>query len=217
MTITQVLQFQAPSSKKANAEAANALEGLKEAKKPQNFTIGTHIKDKSTVSIASEWHDPKEQASPEASAYTDAIRNTLGSPSKMFHVAFKKEGSAFGPISAPVVEFVQTRFPSKKVTSEFRQKIEQDFEKFEDATFNKGDGIDGHNGVCYGWVLEEQDFDDVEGGKAKCFFVARGWKNMGCFDEFMGSETFKKNIGTLLAWKADYDMWHVKRQDQIGQ
>jgi hypothetical protein len=208
MSVTQILHFRAPSASKADDQAQEALKALKSAKAPENYVFGTQTADKSAIQLTSEWHDPKDEGSKEADTYRKTVLDNLGNPESMYHVSFKQ--SAFdkgGPLSSPLVEFVQIWFPSKTVTADFRKKIESDFEKFDKQCMKVAKG---NGGLAYGWVLEEQEHEEVK-GKAKCFFIARGWEGMQGFRELVETEEYKGAVGILMGWKAPFKMWHVKR------
>lgn len=214
MTVTQIIHFSAPSASAADTQAHAAIKALKGTRAPDNYVLGTQTKDKRLLQLTSEWHDPSAEATPAADEYRNTVLSSLGNPQKMFHVSFTSTGSVFeapnGPLSSPLVEFVQIFFPAEKVTDEFRAKIEKDFERFNQQclTVARGNG-----GVAVGWVLEEQEHESLKKGeKAKCFFVARGWEGMQSFDEVISTDVYKEAVGILLAWKAPWDLWHVKRE-----
>jgi hypothetical protein len=208
MTVTQILHFRAPSPSEADDQAQETLRALKGTKAPENYVFGTQTQDKQAIQLTSEWHDPKDEGSKEADTYRNTVLSSLGNPESMYHVSFKQ--SAFhenGPLSSPLVEFVQIWFPSKTVTASFRSSIEKDFEKFDKQCMKMAKG---NGGLAYGWVLEEQEHEEVK-GKAKCFFVARGWEGMQGFRDLLETEEYKGAVPVLLKWKAPYKMWHVKR------
>ncbi|CAG5141391.1 uncharacterized protein ALTATR162_LOCUS923 [Alternaria atra] len=211
MTVTQIIHFRAPSASEADSQAHTAVKALKGAKAPENYVLGTQIQDKRNLQLTSEWHDPKAESSKEADKYRETVIKTLGNPEKMFHVSFKDGDSAFdngGPLSSPLVEFVQIYFPASKVTEDFRSKIEKEFKKFDDMCAKV---VKGNGGLAYGWVLEEQEHKDVK-EKAKCFFVSRGWEGMQYFEDVIKTEEYKEAVQILLGWQAPWDMWHVKRE-----
>ncbi|KAF1938716.1 hypothetical protein EJ02DRAFT_16312 [Clathrospora elynae] len=129
MTIVRILQFHAPSSFAAESEASEALAALKGVKTPQNFMLGTQVRDEGVAQLTSEWLELAKEASPEAESYINGVKIALGSPAAMSHITLQQP--AFGPLTFPVVEFVQPFILSSTVTPSFRGKIEADFEKFE--------------------------------------------------------------------------------------
>ncbi|KAF1832834.1 hypothetical protein BDW02DRAFT_463230, partial [Decorospora gaudefroyi] len=132
MTVTQILHFIAPTASAAESETQATLQALKGKKAPKNYVLGTQTQDKHALQLTSEWHDPAAESSPEATAYIKTVRDSLGSPQSMYHVSFKQPAfGADGPLSSPLVEFVQVWFPAEKVTAGFRKRIEGDFEKFD--------------------------------------------------------------------------------------
>ena len=102
---------------------------------------------------------------------------------------------------------MQIYFPTDKVTKEFRDKIEKEFQKFDDICTP---AAKGNGAVTYGWVLEEQEHKDVK--KSKCFFVARGWEGMQYFEDVIKTDEYKEAVKILMGWQAPWDMWHVKRE-----
>lgn len=162
----------------------NVAKVLKGVKIPQNFALGIQVQDKDTVQITSEWDGVQGyaniEATPEYGSFINSVRNFCGKPGDIFHVPLNR--SAFGPdgaATAPIVEFVQNYFPVSRVTPEFQKRIEEDFKWF-DGIYSKG--AKGNFSWASGWVLEEQEHESIKGEKAKCFFIARGWESMICFE-----------------------------------
>ncbi|KFY16410.1 hypothetical protein V492_01348 [Pseudogymnoascus sp. VKM F-4246] len=191
--------------------ASKALEGVK---KQKHFALGTQIKDKGTVQITSEWDGIQDymnlEATLEYSSFTNSVRTLCGKPDDILHVILSR--SAFGPnglATAPIVEFVQSYFPASHVTSEFQKQIEEDFVRF-DGIYQKG--VKGEIGLAYGWVLEEQGHEGIEGEKAKCFLVARGWQSMEYFEKSVQNDAYEEAIPILFGWNAPWKMWHVERK-----
>ncbi|OBT49502.1 hypothetical protein VE04_10032, partial [Pseudogymnoascus sp. 24MN13] len=114
----------------------------------------------------------------------DTIQNAaiaLKGPDDIFHVVLSRPAfGSDGPVAAPVVEFVQSYFPASRVTPEFQRGIEEDFARF-DKIYKKG--VKGDLGLSSGWVLDEQEHENIEDEKAKCFIIARGWESMDCFEQ----------------------------------
>ncbi|KFZ11349.1 hypothetical protein V501_04807 [Pseudogymnoascus sp. VKM F-4519 (FW-2642)] len=195
--------------------AANALKGVKI---PQYFALGTQVQDKRSVQITSEWDGIQNytnlEATSEYSSFTDSVCNSCGKPDDIFHVVLSRP--AFGsdrPVAAPVVEFVQSYFPESRVTPEFQRGIEEDFARF-DKIYKKG--VKGDLGLSSGWVLEEQEHENIEDEKAKCFIIARGWESMDCFEQSVQNDAYKEAIPILFAWNAPWKMWHVERKLLTG-
>ena len=212
MPILQLLTFHFPTPSTTDTASNTALSALKGPKAPQNFVLGTSISDKSTLQLTSEWHDPAAESTPEASDYRQTILQTLGTPKSMYHVSLHNDASAFsdgGPMASALVEFVKIYFPSDKVDAAFQEKIEADFRRFDEIC---GRVVRGNGGVGYGWVVEEQEHAEVEGGKCRCFFVARGWEGMQFFEEVLKTNEYKEAVQIVLGWGAPWEMWHVKRE-----
>jgi len=60
-----------------------------------------------------------------------------------------------------------------------------------------------------GWVVEEQKHEEVKAESTQCFFVARGWENMACFEDLVGTPEFKEALQLLLAWGTPFKMVSV--------
>ncbi|KFY96202.1 hypothetical protein V500_02550 [Pseudogymnoascus sp. VKM F-4518 (FW-2643)] len=192
----------------------NVAQVLKGVKIPQNFALGTQVQDKGTAQITSEWDGVQGyaniEATPEYGSFINSVRNSCGKPDDIFHVALNR--SVFGPegaATAPVVEFVQNYFPASRITPGFQKKAEEDFVRF-DGIYSKG--AKGNISWASGWVLEEQEHESINGEKAKCFFIARGWESMDCFEQSVQNDVYKEAIPILFAWNAPWKMWHVERK-----
>jgi quinol monooxygenase YgiN len=215
MTVTEIIQFDAEPSLDAHAPRTTvddtiqkAVKALKGVKAIQHFVLGTQVQDKGAIQITSEWDGVKDylnfETTPEFSSFIRSVRSFCGEPRNIFHVALN--GSAFGPdgpATANVVEFVQNYFPASRVTSEFQKKVEEDFLKF-DEIYSKG--ATGTVSWAFGWVLEEQEHENIKGEKAKCFFVTRGWESMDHFEQSVKNDAYKEAISLLFAWNAPWKM-----------
>ncbi|KAI2477406.1 hypothetical protein Ptr902_11031 [Pyrenophora tritici-repentis] len=167
MPILQILTFTLPSPSEAEASAHTALSSLKNAKAPENFVLGTRTSDKSALQLTSEWHDPAAEFTPEATSYRQTVLSTLGTPKSLFHVSLSGSSavSAFasgseGPMASPLVEYVQIYFPSGMVDEAFQEKIESEFRQFNEICMKV---VRGNGGLRYGWVMEEQEHEGIEG------------------------------------------------------
>lgn len=109
------------------------------------------------------------------------------------------------------MEWVKTKFPAQTASPEFREAIEKDFKRFEDSFRERVEGSvsPGEMGLATGWT-EEQD------GHVG-FVVARGWRGMGEFDAACQTEVFKGNIGILMGWGAEFELWHVEQEGVGGE
>lgn len=215
MAVTEIIHFGAEPLLDAHAPRTTvddtiqkAVKALKGLKTPQHFVLGTQVQDKGAVQITSEWDGVQDyvnfETTPEFSSFIRSVRSFCGEPNNIFHVALDR--SAFGPdgpATANVVEFVQTYFPASCVTPEFQKQVEEDFLRFEEI-YSKG--TKGDVGLAFGWVLEEQEHENIKGEKAKCFFVTRGWESMDHFEQSVKNDAFEKAIPLLLAWNAPWKM-----------
>lgn len=105
-------------------------------------------------------------------------------------------------VDAQIVEYIQNYFPKSRVDQAFKTKIEADFDRF----YGSVKDAPGSKGVVYGWTMDDLFHEEIEGDSAVCFFVLRGWDSMGHFQQGMDTEAFRNNIGSLLAWKAPYEL-----------
>lgn len=215
MTVTEIIQFSIEQPLDAHAprtsiekEVQKAAEALKGVDIPEQYALGIQVQDKGVIQITSEWDHIQDYGNlattPGFSSFIDIMRSSVGEPQSIFHVALER--SAFrldGPVTANVVEFVQSYFPTSRVTPEFRKQVEEDFLKFDDIYIK---GAKGGESWSSGWVVEEQEHEDIKGEKAKCFFVTRGWKNMDCFEQSIKSDAYKKAIPLLLGWNVPFEM-----------
>ncbi|KFX94365.1 hypothetical protein O988_06343 [Pseudogymnoascus sp. VKM F-3808] len=211
MALIEIIHFSAKAGDTIQ-KATNALEGVKN---PQHFTIGTQIQNNNTIQITTEWSSVQDlatlQATPEHNSFLNTVRNSCGTSDSIFHVPLTR--SAFGtdgPATAPVVEFVQSYFPTSRATAEFQKRIEEDFVRFDEIY---REGVKGELGWAFGWVIEEQEHGGIEREKAKCLLVMRGWESMDCFEESVKHDKYKEAIPILFAWGAPWKMWHVDQKD----
>ena len=115
-----------------------------------------------------------------------------------------------GPAAAPILEYVQSWFPVGTVTPEFKHRIESDFLEFTEVFKREARGeIGGH---AFGWAEKAIEREDVEGGRAIGFIVARGWRIFEDFQFSTSTESFRQGIPTLYAWDAPHRMWFVERR-----
>ena len=168
--------------------------------------LGIQVQDQYAIQITSEWDNSSAQGAEnleEQAALISNLSTLYGKHETAFHVSLDR--SVFGPgglAQAPVVEYVQTWFPTSQVTPDFHRKIESDFSRF-DAVYLEG--ATGHLGLATGWVLEELGHEKITGGeKARCFFVMRGWESMDAFQRAVQHEKYKESIPILFAWEAPF-------------
>ncbi|PGG96140.1 hypothetical protein AJ80_09870 [Polytolypa hystricis UAMH7299] len=226
MAITQIIHFDAGRFLDTHAsgttvddaiqKAVTALKGVKTP--PQHFVIGTQVQDKGVVQITAEWDAvvPPDSATfettPEFTSFISTVGNFFGEPQSISHVILNR--SAFGkdaPVTTSAVEFVEIYFPTSRVTPEFQKQIDEDFLRFDEILDAKGSVSWGT-----GWVLEEQDYEDIKGEKAKLFLVARGWESLDNFEQVIKSDGYKEAIPVLLAWNVTWKIWHVERKFLSG-
>jgi hypothetical protein len=215
MVVTQIIHFGAEQSldqhgvpRTVDDKIQKAVQALKGVKTPQHFVLGTQVQDKGAIQITSEWASSQDYSTSESTTEYRSFINTLttscGKPQSTFNISLDKPAFGVdGPATAHVVEYVQVYFPSSLVTPSFQQKISSDFSRFEEI-FRRA--AKGDLGLAVGWVLEEQEHEDVEGGMAKCFFVMRGWEGMSFFEESVRSDAYKEAVQILLGWNAPFRM-----------
>lgn len=213
MAITEVIQYGAEPLLDAHAPGTTvdntiqkAVKALKGMRIPQHFVLGTQVQDKGAVQITSERDGVQDyvndETTPEFSSFVRSVRTFCGEPLNIFHVALER--SAFGPdgpATTNVVEYVQTYFPASRVTPGFQKQVEEDFLRFDEIYIK---GAKGCVSWAFGWVLEEQEHENINGEKAKCFFVIRGWESMDHFEQAVKSDAYKEAIPLLLSWNASF-------------
>lgn len=215
MAVTEIIHFGAESSldvraprKTGDDTIQKVIEAIGEAKGPPHFALGTQIQDERAVQITLEWEGVQNyinfDTTSEFDSFIRTVRNFYGEPQRILHVALSR--SAFGPdgpATANVVEFAQSYFPASGATPEFQKQVEVDF-----LTFNEiySTGAKGDLGWAFGWVLEEQEHENIKDEKAKCFLVMRGWESMGHFEQSVKTEAYKEAIPLLFAWNAPFKM-----------
>lgn len=190
MAVLHIRQFHGKTAVlDSEKEALAAVDG-----KP-SFAIGTDIKNSSIIQITSQ---------PDAKSITGLI-DVLGRPDTSLQIAILPSASnPDGPISANVVEYVQSTFPISSFTADFRSKIESDFMRFE-SIYAK-EPIPGHRGWTAGWTAEDEDHEAIAGEKTRCFVVIRGWDSMAAFESALETPAFKEAIPILYGWKAPFKM-----------
>ena len=204
MALTQIIQFSSEPLLEVNDTIERAVKALKEVKPLPHYVLGTQVQHKGVFQITSELDGIQDhvnlEATPAFNSFIKSVRSFCGEPHNIFHVAFNQ--SVFGsdgPATANVVEYAQTSFPASRVTPEFQKQVEEDFLRF-DEIFSKG--AKGTVSGASGWVLEEQEHENIQGEKAKCFFVIKGWESMDHFEQSTKNDAFKKAIPILFAWNA---------------
>jgi hypothetical protein len=186
----------------------NTLEAFDGIQTPQKYTLGTQVGEKGSIQIMSDCDGVQDyknlKATPELGPLVKALSNFYGEPQHSFHVALNR--SAFGAdglAAAKVVEFVQNYFPASRITPHFAKQVEEDFLRFDDI-YSKD--AQGNLTLAFGWVLEDQEHENIIGEKAKCFFIARGWESMDHFEQSVKTDAYKKAIPLLFAWNASWKM-----------
>lgn len=207
MAVLEIILFGAnPSldeSTTVDEKISKALEDVSGIPYPKHSIIGTRIQHKGSIQITSEWKDAQHHAnfatSPEFSTYIKNLSNTLGEPQNIYHIIFNR--SAFEPnepATANVLEFAQSYFPASRITPDFQAQIEREFSEF-NRILCQGAIVKGRVGQMVGWVLEEQDHEEIKGEKAKCFVVMTGWESMEDFEKSIDNDAFKEALPILLA------------------
>jgi heme-degrading monooxygenase HmoA len=148
-------------------------------------------------------HDNAAASTPSAEGnLIKSLRSSLGEPVEASLIALDKPAlGEDGPATAAVTECAQSWFPSSSASTDFRQKIEQDFLSFDEAC----QGVKGNTGYVAGWTVEECRYETID-GPAVCFVVLRGWESMADFEAFVATDAFKKAAPILFSWKAPFAM-----------
>lgn len=200
MAITQIIQFKAEPSQVEDA-ISKATKALADVKTQTRYTLGPNVQEPGSIQLTAEWSNSQDR-----SAFTNALQPSLGSPESTYHATLKQP--AFGPAASKIVEHVQIWFPTSKADVAFKSQIENDCARFDELF-----GVHpGQGDVAYGWIEEEQTHEEVEGGKARCFLLMRGWESMGDFQASVETEAFKKASPIVMGWGAPFKMWFVERK-----
>lgn len=168
-----------------------------------SWSIGTDVSDRTCTQLITEWNDQREASHDKLRGIESSLAGTRAVST--FRVGLNK--SAFldtGAGSANIYECVQSFFPVSAVTPQFKRTIEQDFVKF-DGIYGR-DGVKGSTEAVFGWSLDEQDHEDIQGGKAIGFFVIRGWDTMRNFELSLQTDNYKESIPILYGWNAPFKM-----------
>lgn len=192
------------TSVKPSGSTEETIPKLVNAFAPQatgRFVVGTQIQDNHVIQVTSDWSNNTTVTA--QNGFEPAL-SSFGDQESDFTVALDRP--AFGPngvAEAKVLEFAQSWFPASQVTTEFKRKVEEDFERFDELF--KID-VAGNLGFSMGWATEEQEHQDVNGEKTKSFIVVRGWETMSQFERSVQTENFKEAIQILYAWSAPFKM-----------
>lgn len=168
----------------------------------QTSALGLQLQDQSTLQLTSE--------STSDSPLSHSLKSSLGRPSETYTIdlntsAFAPDGAA----TAPLTEVVTNFFPAARVTPEKQQQIESDFQAFDRIIRTVANG---DLGLSCGWAVDEVEREDVEGGKARPFFILRGWRSMEDFERLTAQEVFKTvAIPILMNWGVQFKMVSRRR------
>ncbi|KGO75138.1 hypothetical protein PITC_058080 [Penicillium italicum] len=203
MSVVAVIQFDAKSAPSAvvNDKVQEALKGV--TPRPE-FVLGPQIQDQDILQITSEQNDPGSESKTQSNSLLENL-HILGEPQSIFHIALNRP--AFGSngfATANVTEFALSYFPASRVTPEFQAQIQNDFLEFERIY---SPAATGSRGWASGWLLEEQNHDGLNGEKANCFCVMRGWDSMDLFQKSLQSDAYKDAIPVLFNWQVPFKMF----------
>lgn len=170
----------------------------------ERFAIGTQVQESHIIQITSDLQESSDSRATHLTKLLEAAHKVYGEPTNVFQTplnrpAFETENLAY----AKVVEYVLSYFPVSRITPDFQKKIEEDFQRFEDI-FSRG--MTGGGDWAFGWVLEDQVHEELNGEMARCFCVARGWESMEHFQKSVEHDAFKEAMPLLLAWKVPWKM-----------
>lgn len=203
------MQLRVPQEHEASFDdiVQKATSALQNASSIQHFNIGTILEVKNALQILSQDSDPANSTT--TTEILNSLREFSTTPSIAFHLTFKNPPfSLSGPATAPIVEYAQSWFPVSDATPAFKQRIEEDFERFTEIFKRESKG---DIGCGYGWVEEVLEKEDVKGGIATSFIVARGWQTLEDFKMSTSTENYKEAAPILYGWGAPYQMWFVER------
>jgi len=209
MSIGEVLQAQvSDSDSNPKGTVQQITQAFKDPQPSRPFAVSVLTDGTNRVQVTSQWESLEERSrfvnSTEYASFRTQIEEVLGKGHSTFHVDLNEPilGSD-GAATSNVTEFVQVYFASSRVTPELQRHVEAEFVKFDDIVTQEAKG---NGGLTFGWVLEDQDHQDVEGGRAKCFFVARGWESMEDFQRLVQSKAYERAIPFMLGLEAPFKM-----------
>ena len=218
MTITAIISITTSPQSPPPEQLIHLLtQALKPFSRTIPLSIGTRTQDPNTIQITGSWPFDTTAALASSADFldfkkaiessTDAI--TSGSTTFTALEAHSSTATPFRLTAPPLIEWVKTSFPARTASPEFKETIEKDFARFEDIYRNSARGSisPGEMGLATGWT-EERDGNIG-------FVVARGWRGMEHFDAACQTEAFERNIGILMGWGAEFELWHVQ-QEEIG-
>lgn len=192
MAITQIATFKAPSGGGEDARK-QVLKSLGSSL-PQDIAIGMQIQDPDILQLTT-----SDESSIEDNSAFKGLRSICGEPLETYRTDLNSPlFGPEGPATAPIVEYVASSFPVSRLTPEYTQQIEADFEEFFKACKSV---CRGDIGIAWGWSTREQDHVDDAGEKTRPFIVVRGWEKMADFEHQVAQPEFKEVIPILMAWK----------------
>ena len=204
------MQLHVPQQHEASLDeiVQKATTAIQSASTIQYSNIGNELENKNVLQILIQDSDPANSTT--AAEILNSLHEHSITPSTTFHLTFNNPPFAHsGPATAPVVEYAQSWFPRSDATSAFKQRIEQEFEKFTEIFKRESKG---DVGCGYGWVEEELEKEEVKDGKATSFIVARGWETLEDFKMSISTDSYKEAAPILYGWGAPYQMWFVERK-----
>ncbi|KAI9834993.1 MAG: hypothetical protein M1819_002716 [Sarea resinae] len=146
-------------------------------------------------------------ASPTYGPFVAALGPLVSGPPTVFHAAFKPSPPtpAVSNTSSPVTEVVTFYLPASTTAAQ-KESWDKDWAAFS-AEIAKADGVAA--GMIGGWVVEEQERADVEGGKAIAFQGVIGWQSVEAHLKYKETDAFKKYIAPLREQWKSVDLYHV--------
>lgn len=203
MVSTWIVLFQA-SSNGLTDTLQKALQS-EERSSSQSTIAGLKVQDRNVVQLTS------DAASLEERNLYRSLRSSCGEPKASLHVNFNNNAlGSEGSATAPVLEVIANYFPASRVTPDFQQQIQADFEDFDRLCKTMANG---DLGLSHGWSVDEVDH---QGEKSRPFFILRGWQSMQDFENLTAQEKFRQEaIPKLMAWKAPFEMVSLNDLERI--
>jgi len=206
MTIIQIVQYTSEGATPHNVSFEEEIQQLIGESVPYQLVIGTQVNESNVVQLLLEENSTSGDDT-DAGAFVKSLQDSFGTINTSFSV--EVNSSPFldeNPATEDVVEYVTTWFPASQATPEFRQKIESDFMRFNEIVMRDAEG---RIGLSIGWVVEEQDIEQLKNEKAVAFFTLAGWKSVQHFEKATKTESFKEAAAIVMGWNAPYKMVRI--------
>ncbi|KAL8833107.1 MAG: hypothetical protein Q9170_004489 [Blastenia crenularia] len=176
---------------------------------------GVHVENPSILQLYIDWDSIDAHKKFMSQSYYGPFAKHISAIAdgdlNVFHAEFTPHPptSAVSGTSSPVTEVVGHYFPASLPDSD-KSSFESDLNKFVKVLEEKAEGFKGFAG---GWIVEEQDHEEVE-GKAKLWQSCIGWTSVEAHMAFRKTHAFKDNVYLMRPeMKKATTMHHVRFQE----